>query len=297
MSDINFIQKIIINNPQTFYSNKLLKMSTNCINNNINNAENTINSTYNYLTIIYKYLQQIKEELDSLDKSNILYSKLLGILKIMSVYVTEIDYTIDQAIYDDKLLIVSPDSTQKEITFAFAFPYNHTSNYPIGIPIASVVNNFIFKFVCPILNSQVLQLDIVTNPIVITKFSLDINLTQIPDTKTLVKIGSAIGIFIENTDNIFTFDIFYKPETIINNTIITDLDGLITYGTITSIQNSAEIDNYTVYPHISIICSYLQYITDHAIKYTWDEIDNISYYLFICEINTKLIHSFCKRII
>ena len=49
----------------------------------INNAENTINSTYNYLTIIYKYLQKIKEELDSLDKSNILYSKLLGILKII----------------------------------------------------------------------------------------------------------------------------------------------------------------------------------------------------------------------
>jgi hypothetical protein len=311
MSVINNSYKFQLSDPKTFYSNKLLKMSSNCISFNINNAKNTINCSYNYLTIVYHYLQKIKEDLDSLNNSDILHFKLLGILKIMSIYVNEIDYVIKQAIYDDKQLIVSPDSDKKQITFAFAFPYNYTANYPIGIPISSAANNFIFTYKCPIINSDILKLDIVTNPLIIFNVKLEINFIKNLEKKTLIKIGNTIGIYIDTINNESIINIFYNNNELeelqnldnINDVddgkkiVITNLDGDDMFGTIISINSIDEIENYREYKHISTICCYLQYVTDNAIKYVWDYIDKISYYLFVCEINTKLLSTFRKRII
>lgn len=281
----------LIINKEDLYSNKLRKISYDCIHNNIINAENTINKSYEYLSIIYDYIKQIKEDLDSLDKSNILYSQLVSLLKIMTVYVTEIDYTIEQSIYDNKHVIVEPDNINKEISFAFAFPYNYEIPYPIGVPIASAVNNYLFTYKCPIISSELLLLDILTKELIIKKYILTVTSTQIPEKGDIVKMNTVIGIFIENTDDEWTIDIFFNSDLLETEVNIVNIDNSITYGSLTTITSNTEITNYNTYDHVSSIICYLQYITDLANKYVWDYIDNVSYYLMICETNEKLLET------
>lgn len=281
----------LIINKEDLYSNKLRKLNYDCVYNNIINAENTINKSYEYLTIIYNYLKQIKEDLDSLDKSNILYSQLVSLLKIMTVYVSEIDYTIEQSIYDNKHVIVGPSNVNKEINFAFSFPYNYETPYPIGVPIASVVNNYLFTYKCPILNSELLLLDILTKELIIKKYIITVTSTQNPTKGDIIKMNTVIGIFIENTDNEWTVDIFFNFNLLETGVNIVNLDNSIIYGTLTNVISNTEITNYNIYGYVNSIICYLQYITDLANKYVWDHIDNISYYLIICETNQKLLET------
>lgn len=281
-----------INNSKNYYSNKLIKMNTKCISHNICNAENTINNAYKYLTIIYEYLQQIKEELDGLFKSDVPYCKLQSVLKIMEIYVKEIDYIISEAIYDNKNLIVSPDDTDKEIKFLFAFPYNYKHHYPIGVPMTSAVNNYIFTYICPIINSIVLGLDVVLYEFLIKKNIITVNSTIVPEKGTLVRSGSGVGVFIENTENVWTIDVFYNYDLFVADEEITNIDKDITYASITTIEDVTNIMDYKNYTYLNVIVCYLQYITDTAVKSVWDDIDKISYYLFICEINSKLLRTY-----
>lgn len=288
-----------INNPKNNYSNKLIKMSTKCISHNICNAENTINNSYKYLTIVHEYLQKIKEELDGLFKSNIPYSKLQSVLKIMNVYVKEIDYTISEAIYDDKNLIVSPNDEIKEIQFLFALPYNYEQHYPIGVPLASSANNYIFKYTCPIIDSVVLGLDIVLSDILIKRKIIKIDSNTVPDKGTLLKCENGIGFLVDSDkeedvdiDNLWTIDVFYNHDSFTSNNEISNIDKTITYGNINSIENCEDIEDLENYQYISNIVCYLQYITDIAVNNVWNDIDKISNYLFLCEINSKLLRTF-----
>ena len=289
-----------INDPAKYYSNKLIKMNTKCVSYNLTDAENTINNAYKYLSLIHEYLQQIKEELDSLFKSDIPYCKFLSILKIINIYVKEIDYTISQAVYNDKYLIISPTDEQTEIKFSFSTPYNFKINYPIGVPIGSAKNDYIFSYKCPVITSEVLELDIVLSDLIIKKYTIDVSLINIPEKNTLVRIGRGVGIFIEQNEqnqNIWTIDVFYNHDSIIENENITDLKKETTHGIITTINNNEDILDYDTYPNLSEIVCYLQFITDTGLDKVWNDIDKISYYLFVCDINNKLQKSFCKRIV
>lgn len=281
----------LIINKEDLYYNKLRKISYECINNNIINAKNTINKSYDYLTIIYNYTKKIKEDLDSLDKSNILYSQLISLFKIMTIYVNEIDYTIEQSIYDNKHVIVEPNNITKEINFAFAFPYNYEMHYPIGLPISSVENNYLFTYKCPIINSEILLLDILTKELIIKKYIINVNSTQIPEKGNIVKINKVIGIFIENTNNEWIIDIFYNSDLLETGNDIVNINNSTIYGSLDSIISNTEITNYNTYDYVSSIICYLQYISDLSNKYVWDYIDNVSYYLMICEINQKLLET------
>ena len=247
----------LIINHNDLYSTKLRRINYDCIYKNIINAQNTINKSYEYLTIIYNYINKIKEDLDSLDKSNILYSQLISLFKIMTIYVNEIDYTIEQSIYDNKHLIVEPSNVNKEINFAFAFPYNYEMHYPLGLPISSAVNKYLFTYKCPIINSELLLLDILTKELIIKKYIITVTSTQIPKKGDIVKINTVIGIFIENTNNEWIIDIFYNSDLLETGIDIVNIDNSTIYGSLDNIISNTEITNYNTYNHISSIICYL----------------------------------------
>tara|TARA_Y100001954_G_C15818321_1_gene608647 strand:- start:3700 stop:4587 length:888 start_codon:yes stop_codon:yes gene_type:complete len=285
----------LINDPKNYYSNKLLKMNVKCISHSLTDAENTINNSYKYLTIIHEYLQKIKEEIDGLFRSDIPFCKFIAIMKILKVYVKEVDYTISQSVYNDKFLIVSPSDENKELHFTFALPYNYKNKYPIGLPISSAINNFLFTYSCPVIDSIVLGLDFVLTDFLVKKYIIEVNSELTPNKNTIIRIGNSSGIFINKENNTWEVDIFYNYDSVIVDETITDLKNIVNYGTIQSITNVTNIEGE--YHNLEEITSYLQYITDIAVKYVWDHIDKISYYLYICEINNKLLKSTCKRII
>ena len=57
-------------------------------------------------------------------------SKLIGILYVQSEYIKEIDYIVDHAIYNEKLVILKTATSEPNLNFAFSLPYNYKQNYP-----------------------------------------------------------------------------------------------------------------------------------------------------------------------
>lgn len=277
------------------YVNKLKKISIKCFSKNLHNAENAINYSHRYMSMVYEYLQKIKEELDSIDHDDINYFKVLSLFNVNKIYTNEIDYIITNAIYDDKNLIIkSKDNEYPEILeFTLALPYNFQNNYPIGIPISTVPNNYNFKYICPILDNNNLFLDIYLNSIDIKIYELNVNFTIVPDNLTIIKCNNAYGLFIKKKgDNLCIIHSYYNHSDFNNSNNIINIDNTVIYGNITNVCNESQVTNLEKYDKFSYFITFLQYSIDNSLNITFNEIDKISEYLYLCEINYNLLKTY-----
>jgi len=276
------------------YVNKLKKTSIKCFSKNLHNAENAINYSHRFMSMIYAYLEKMKEELDSLDYLDIQYIKLLSIFNVNKIYTNEIDYIVTNAIYDDKNLILKSTNTEHptQLEFALALPYNYENNYPIGLPISSAKNDYNFNYICPVLDCKILNLDIYLNPIIIKEIYLTVTNETIPEKLSLINCENGYGLFIKKENNNWIIHSYYNHSDFELNKEIKSLDEEISYGTINAITCTTDVADVSTYDKFSYYVTFLQYSIDKSLNTTFNEIDKISEYLHLCEINYKLLKTF-----
>ena len=276
------------------YANKLKKTSIKCLSRNLHNAENAINYSHRFMSMIYEYLEKMKEELDSIAHLDIQYIKLLSIFNVNKIYTNEIDYIVTNSIYDNKNLIIKSVNNEfaTKLEFALALPYNFENNYPIGLPISSAKNEYNFKYICPILDCKILHLDIYLNPINIKEIQLTVSSEIVPEKLSLIKCQDGYGLFIKNENDKWIIHSYYNHSDFELTKKIKSLDDEVTYGTIYTIEPSTNIANVSTYNKFSYFVTFLQYSIDKSLNITFNEIDKISEYLHLCEVNYKLLKTF-----